>query len=123
MKIIAIHYNDEHLDKRLSKINVTFIENELSEAILSIMKVVYPKTSNNGEYDSVYLGGATLEDVNQPTAPLIRPSIGTNNVILDTFKRNRLTEEEKEKLYWHALKLRIQLRDALIEHQKKGVWG
>jgi len=118
MKIFAIHYKDQFLDKKLSKINVTFIENELSEAILCMMKVAYPKTSTNGFFDSIYLGGAMLKDVNQPTAPMLRPSIGIDNVISDAFRRNQLTDEEKDKLYWHALQLRAQLRDALIGHQK-----
>ena len=72
MKIFAIHYKDQFLDNKLSKINVTFIENELSEAILCMMKVAYPKTSTNGLFDSIYLGGAMLKDVNQPTAPMLR---------------------------------------------------
>jgi hypothetical protein len=119
MKIYAIHFKDKHLDEKTSKINVTFIENELSEAILCMMKIVYPETSNNGVYDNIYLGGASLRDVNQPVAPLVRPSIGTNNVISDAFQRNKLIEEEKEHLYWYALKLRLQLRDAFIEHHKR----
>lgn len=118
IQIIAIHYKDYLLDDRRSKINVTFIENELSEAILSMMKIEYPKVSRNGEYDCIYLGAANLKDINQPTIPLARPSIGSNNVISDAFKRNNLTSEEKEKMYCHALKLRVQLRDALTEHQQ-----
>ncbi len=118
LQFIAIHYKDGLLDSKRKKINATFIENEFSEAILSMMKVVYPKNSNNGEYDCVYLGAATLKDVNQPTIPIARPSIGNDNVIADALNRNILNEDEKEKLYWHALNLRIQLRDAIIENQK-----
>lgn len=117
MKIIVIHFKDNQLNKRLSKIQATFIENELSESILAMMKIAYPPTSNNGIYDEIYLGGATLRDVDLPTFPLVKPPIG-NNVIADAFKGNRFTSAEKDDLYWHALKLRIQLRDALIEHQQ-----
>jgi len=118
MQIIAIHYRDPHIDKRLSKINVTFIENELSEAILAMMQVRYPPFSRNGVFDYIELGGATLRDVNQPTIPMKMPSIGENNVIADSLRRGFLSPEEKDKIYWHALKLRIQLRDALKESQK-----
>jgi hypothetical protein len=118
MQIIAVHYNDPGIDRQLSKINVTFIENELSEAILAMMQIRYPSYSRNGEFDYILLGGATLRDVNQPIAPMVRPSIGENNVIADSLRRGFLSPEEKEKLYWHALSLRIQLRDALIKSQK-----
>lgn len=115
MQIIAIHYKDPHVDERLSKVNVTFIENELSEAILAMMQVRYPPFSINGEFDYIELGGATLSDVNQPTIPIERPSIGENNVIADALRRGILSSEEREKIYWQALKLRIKLRDALRE--------
>jgi hypothetical protein len=118
IKIYAIHFKDNHIDKRLSKINVTFIENELSEAIFGMFKIGYPKPSIDGTYQHLYLGGATLDDVNEPVGPLTRPSIGKNNVMKDALNRSKLSNEEKEKLYWHALKLRIKLRDALIEHEK-----
>lgn len=118
IKIYAIHFKDEQLDKRLSKINITFIENELSEAIFGMLKIRYSQPSIDGTFQRLYLGGASLKDVNQPLGPLSRPSIGENNVIKDAFTRSTLNNEEKEKLYWHALKLRIKLRDALIEHEK-----
>lgn len=116
VKIIAIHYEDKQLDESQSKLRITFIENELSEAIFSMMKIVYPEPDGDGTYDSVCLGCATLSDVNQPVAPFLRPSIGNCSLLQDGLRRGQLTEEEKEKLYWHALKLRIKLRDALIEY-------
>lgn len=119
MQIIVVQFKDKDLDKRLSKVRATFIENELSEAILAMMQIGYPKTSTNGVYDAIYLGGASLKDVNQPTLPLVRPSIGTNNLISEAFTRDGFTPDEKEDLYRYALKLRVQLRDALIEHQQK----
>ncbi|MDK2811572.1 MAG: hypothetical protein PWR27_2281 [Petroclostridium sp.] len=118
MKIFAIHFKDKHIDERLSKINVTFIENEFSEAIFGMLKIAYPKPSIDGTYQHLYLGGASLNDVSQPVGPLSRPSIGNYNVMKDSLNRSKLSNEEKEKLYWHALKLRIKLRDALIEHEK-----
>ena len=119
MQIIPIFYKDLLLDEKLTKINVTFIENELSEAILGMMQIRYPPNSRDGVFDGIYLGGATLRDVNQPIKPIARPSIGENNLLSDSLKRNLLTDEEKNKIYWQALKLRIQLRDALIEKQNR----
>ncbi len=119
LQIIAIHYADPSIDERLSKINVTFIENELSEAILAMMQIRYPPTSQNSIFECIYLGGATLRDVNQPTIPMLRPSIGDNNVIADSLRKGLLSDEEREKIYWHALNLRIKLRDELNYLEKE----
>jgi hypothetical protein len=118
MQIIAIHYTDPTIDRRLSKINVTFIENELSEAILAMMQIRYPPYSRNGIFDYCNLGGATLRDVNQPTIPMMQPPIGENNVIADSLRRGIMSSEEREKLCRRALELRIQLRNALKESER-----
>jgi len=119
MQIISIHYRDPSLDKKHSKINVTFIENELSDAILGMTQIRYPPYSRNRWFDFTYLGGATLKDVNQPILLDNRHTIGENNVIADSLRRNQLTTEERNKVFWHGLKLRIKLRDALIEWLNK----
>lgn len=118
LKFIAIYYIDPTINKRLSKINVTFIENELSEAIMAMLQIRYPQSSQNGVFDYVYFGGATLRDINQPTTPMLRPSIGEYNIISDAIIKGFLDEHEKEELYKYALKLRIKLRNALTDFKK-----
>jgi hypothetical protein len=122
VKIIAIHYPDPNLNSRLDRINVTFIENELAEEILLMLKIVFsnevkseiPKLVN----DYILLGGSNLSDLDLPVAPLLSPSIGTHTIAATVLNRDNLSDAEKEIFYKRALRARIKLRDELKEYEK-----
>lgn len=114
VKIIAIYYKDRMLEKTCSKINITFIENELSEAILCNMKLKYPSKSTNGVFDYIDIGTSSLRDLQVPSFPLIKSLLGQDNIITDAIKRNVLTKPEQDFIVNHTLNLRKKLKDALI---------
>ena len=121
IKIYAIYYPDQNLDNRLDKINVTFIENELSEDILLMLNIAYSNKTKEGmlkpENTSIFLGGSRLKDLDLPVAPLMRPSIGKHNIASFVLERGMLMDIEKERFYKRALLARINLRDALKEYE------
>lgn len=122
VKIFAIHYPDPHIDERLNRINVTFIENELAEEILLMLKIVFSNEVKSGipkaVNDYILLGGSSLRDLDLPVAPLLRPSVGKHNIASTVLERDKLSDTEKEVFYNRALKARVKLRDEIKEYNK-----
>jgi hypothetical protein len=119
MQILAIHYFDPHLEGKVEGTNVTFIENELSEAILGMTQVKYPKESRNGYSDYIYFEGANLNNFSQPITTFGKPSIGDNDVISDSMKFKFLSKEEMNQIFRYSINLRSQLRNALIQKSEE----
>lgn len=109
IQIIATYFFDPELDKKQNKIKVTFIENKIAEGLLMFAKVVYPKVSKNGVYESIYIGPTTLKDLKKLSVLPMRPFEGYNSLIFDSLERNMLSEKEKKELIAYSWNIRNHL--------------
>ena len=110
----------------LSNLHITFIENELAEEMLLCTKVAYPQPRTFAkEYDFIYLGGPTLEQLKPPSGPLAVFPLMCNTTVLNVLNSDEFSEEENHQLELRAGNARARLyyeikafEDAL-ENQKK----
>lgn len=126
MQLFVVKYYVPPFDELLSNLHITFIENELAEEMLLCTKVAYPQPRPFAkEYDFIYLGGPTLEQLKPPAGPLAVFPVMCNTTVLNVLNSEELSEEEKHQLELRSGNARARLyyemkafEDAL-ENQKK----
>ena len=97
MQLFVVMYNVPLFDQYWENLHITFIENELAEEMLLCTKVVYPEPNPfSQEYDSIFLGGPTLEQLRPPAGPLRQFPVMNNTVVLRVLNSKELSEEEKK---------------------------
>lgn len=114
MQLFVVMYKVPLFDQHWDHLHVTFIENELAEEILLCTKVAYPEPNPlSWEYDGIFLGGPTLEQLRPPAGPLRQIPVMCNTTVLRVLHSEGLREEEKRKLEYMAGKARAKLYDEM----------
>ena len=110
MNLFVCKYTVPGLRHQWKDIHITFIENELAEEMLFCTKVAFPKVNTvPGEYDRIYLGGATLEQLKPPDGPLKKIPPMPNTTVMRLLQSNVFSEEEKRMLSDRAGAARYKL--------------
>lgn len=126
MQLFVVMFNVPQIDQFWDRLHVTFIENELSEEMLFCTRVAYPKPNPfSREYDSIFLGGPTLEKLKPPAGPLRQVPVMSNTTVLRVLNSNGLREEDKKQLEYMAGSARLKLYNEMknftetLEHQRQ----
>lgn len=107
MELHASIFPDPHMGSGRKKLMMTFIENELAEAIL-LSGIMYFKEQNSG----IYFGGANYNQLDFPVV-LAHVDPVKNSVADRTLTLDRLSPEESHEIYQRAVAGRIRLRDEM----------
>jgi hypothetical protein len=116
MKLIINLFRDSRINERLAKTRITFIENELSASIMSMLQIAYPEP-RNGEYDHLYLAAAQKKDLTITSLPFVKP-MRSFNVFQDDLSKRNCSIDERDKLLRYADQLKKQLKTAITEQEK-----
>lgn len=113
MELYASIFPDARINQGSQKLKMTFIENELAEAILLSGMIQY-KEDGSG----IYFGGATYEQIDFP-APLAYVGPVKDSVADRTLTMDRLSYIERVELYQRAVAGRQRLRDELKQYNNE----
>lgn len=120
MQLFVVMYDVPDFDNAWKNIHVTFIENELSEEILLCTKVSYPEVNLvENEYDCIFLGGPTLDQLRPPAGPLSKIPVMCNTTVQRSLKAKDISEEERNHLEMLAGRARMTLYKEMKSFEEK----
>lgn len=93
MKLLVGRYNNPELD--IDRLNVTFLENELSTEILYNTTIQYPDANKNGEYPCVYVGVSGFERLNTNLFQYCNYKITNNTAVSRILKSKNINPKLK----------------------------
>lgn len=118
MKLVVNKFCVPEIDSFADKVHVTFAENELAEDVLLCTLCKYPPINLlTNEYDKIYVGSASLEQLQPPSLLLARMPVLPESCADWALRGNLLDDGEKSRLEERAGTARWRMYRELKKHE------